>query len=172
MKLVFDDGREVALEDKMNVKIRKREFVFDWLAIADQPDSCAHVVFYGAQRILNDAAGVGETPDEQFASAMKKWDALVSGETRVVTREDSLTAIAIEKAIDHVVKVQFKKEGKKLEPKAMREAAKKIIERNPAYMALAQIELDRRAKEREEEKAFLAKAELDMSAIADLRPAA
>lgn len=112
-----------------------------------------HVIYIGLRNILMDShasitkeTNPDDLSDAAEAMARKKLDALMRGEVRVSSsREgDPVRAEAIRMASD-IIKSALRKKGMKLsdvEPKAVRETALKLIERDTTIMAKAKARVD------------------------------
>lgn len=111
-----------------------------------------HIIYIGLRNVLMDshASITRETNPADFeaaarAMAEKKLAALMSGEVRAVgtrSREsDPVRAEAMRIAMDRA-KARAKAAGKKLDPKALRAEAIRLVGENPAFMSLAQKHID------------------------------
>lgn len=116
-------------------------------------NALAHVIYIGLRNVLMDSHAsitAESNPNDLTAAATamaeKKLAALMAGEVRVSSsREgDPVKAEAIRIASD-TIKTALRKKGKKLsnvEPKAIREAALKLIERDATIMVRAKARVE------------------------------
>lgn len=139
-----------------------------------------HVAYIGLRNILMDShASVTKedyTKEGVFdstgylaakrAMADKKLAAMLAGDIRAVSigtvvRGDPVRTEAIEIALDMTIKGAWRKAGKKVDAKAMRAEAIRLVETNPAYRHLAQGRVDKRAEEAKQLAEMLAEADLE-----------
>jgi len=119
--------------------------------------SLEYIIRYGLTQSLSDAAAsvsnediVSEGPGKAKGLINKRLDKIVAGEPPALVGRvggNPVRSRAIDLAMAHVIKPNWTKAGKKQDPKKMRQEALELVKRNPAYTHLAEVAIDREAKE-------------------------
>jgi len=143
--------------------------------IIEASPSMKYTVQYGLTQSLSDAAAsikgdAVNAPALTMALVNKRLDQLLNGKPPAIGVKigDRILAKAVEIATEWTIAPQWKKAGRKVDAKGMREEALALVKRNPAYRARAE-ELLEREKALAEEMAKMA-AEAVNEAVGELTP--
>lgn len=134
---------QIEIDNVRNIGIGKADQTIDVDLSAMPIASLVYLVDYGLKQSLNDAAANETEPDLVMAKVNKRLDALRNGSIRMTGGRigDSVKARAVQIAMKHApTDVKKTKDAK-----ALRAWALGAIARNPAFMSLAQSQLDAEA---------------------------
>jgi len=159
----MSDGREVRIPEQFPIMVRKVQWDLNVTTFANV--SLVRTFLYGAQRIVNDAAGSG-TRAEQQANAKERLHELQTGTTPTRAagpRVDTVMKEAIKIAIAREVRPLFKAEGRKQIWADMVARAEVIVAGDSRYLDAARATIAAAAAQRAaNEQFFSARPDVDV----------